>query len=90
MANETFVEPEDAAETWADVRMTDPDEGEWDVDFVVVDGRVDYVDLRIRPELVAAFVECLVGDIDGETAGEILTEVAERRNLDLPARTDAE
>ena len=43
MSEEIFTEPEETTENWVDVRMTDPEEGEWDVDFVVVDGQVNYV-----------------------------------------------
>jgi citrate lyase beta subunit len=45
MTDETFTEPADTTDEWVDVRMTDPDEGEWDID-LVVDGRVSYVTLR--------------------------------------------
>lgn len=90
MTDEIFTEPEESADEWVDIRMTDPEEGEWDVDLVVVDGQVNYVDLRIRPELVAAFVECLIDDIDGDRAGRVLTKLAERKNIDLPARSDDE
>jgi len=44
MTGETFTEPEESRENWIDVRMTDPDEGEWDIDVVVVDGQVEDVD----------------------------------------------
>jgi hypothetical protein len=90
MTDETFTEPEDTTDEWVDVRMTDPDEGEWDVDLVVVDGRVSYVDLRIRPELLAAFVDCLIDDLDTERARSLLTATAERRGIDLHAGTDDE
>lgn len=80
---EMFTDPDDASEEWVDVRMTDPDAGEWDVDFVVVDGHVEYVDLRIRPDLLAAFVGCLVEDVSGDRAGEVLADVADRNGVDL-------
>lgn len=32
MTDEIFTEPEDTADEWVDIRMTDPEEGEWDVD----------------------------------------------------------
>jgi hypothetical protein len=83
MAEESFTEPAETHEEWIDVRMTDPDEGEWDVDVVVVNGRVEYVDLRIKPELLAAFVDCLVDDVDDSRAEAVLSAVAERNGLDL-------
>ena len=67
---------------WVDIRMTDPEAGEWEVDTVVLDGRVQYVDLRIRPELLASFVECLVDDVDGERAREVLETVARRQDIE--------
>jgi hypothetical protein len=88
MTDEIFTEPEETAEDWVDVRMTNPEEGEWDVDFVVVDGRVNYVDLRIRPELLAGFVECLIDDIGSDRASRLLTEMAERKDLDLTTPTE--
>ena len=83
MEEESFTEPEETHDDWIDVRMTDPDEGEWDVDLVVVDGRVEYVDLRIKAELLAAFVDCLVEDVAEERAEAILAAVAERNGIDL-------
>jgi hypothetical protein len=85
MTDETFTEPADTTDEWVDVRMTDPDEGEWDIDLVVVDGRVSYVDLRIRPELLAAFVDCLIDDVGTDRARGVLREVAEREGIDLYA-----
>ncbi len=90
MADEVFTEPEKSTGNWVDVRMTNPEEGEWDVDFVVVDGQVSYVDLRIRPELLAGFVECLIDDTEKDRANRILTEIAERKDIDLATRTDDE
>lgn len=55
---------------------------------MVVDGQVNYVDLRIQPELLATFVECLIEDMGDEHAGRILREMAERQNVDLDAQTD--
>ena len=83
MSKEVFTEPDDTAENWVDVRMTDPEEGEWDVDLVVVDGQVNYVDLRIRPELLRGFVECLIDDIGDDQAAAILSELASEKNLAL-------
>lgn len=88
MANKIFTDPEDTAEEWADIRMTNPEEGEWDVDLVVVDGQVNYVDLRVRPELLTGFVECLIDDISDDQASTLLTEIAERKDIDLHVQTD--
>ena len=74
---------------WVDIRMTDPEAGEWEVDTVVVDGRVQYVDLRIRPELLDSFVDCLVDDVGDERAREILEAVAERRGFEDLTTVDA-
>ena len=73
----TFTEPDDTHDDWVDVRMTDPDAGEWDIDAVVVDGRVEYVDLRIKPKHLSAFVECLVEDVGDDRAREILADAAD-------------
>lgn len=81
--DETFTDPDDAHEEWVDVRMTDPDAGEWDIDAVVVDGCVEYVDLRIDPKHLSALVECLVEDVDDDRAGEVLADVADRNGIDL-------
>jgi hypothetical protein len=67
---------------WVDIRMTDPEAGEWEVDTVVLDGRVQYVDLRVRPELLDSFVDCFLDDVGDERAREILETVAERRGFD--------
>lgn len=83
MTDEVFTEPDDTTDGWVDVRMSEPDQGEWDIDAVVVGGRVEYVDLRIRPTLLASFVECLVDDVGDERGAEILAEVADRQDVDL-------
>jgi hypothetical protein len=83
MEEEPFTDPEETHEDWIDVRMTDPDAGEWDVDVVVVNGRVEYLDLRIKPALLAAFVDCLVEDVDDGRAEAMLSAVAERNGIDL-------
>lgn len=83
MPNEIFTDPETPADEWADIRMTNPDEGEWDVDFVVAGGEVGYVDLRIRPELLPSFISCLIDDVDDDRADAILADVADRTNIDL-------
>ncbi|MDX1746465.1 MAG: hypothetical protein R3324_11055 [Halobacteriales archaeon] len=90
MAEEIFTDPEDPSDDWVDVRMTDPEEGEWDIDMVVIDGQVQYVDLRIRPELLTAFVDCLIGDVGEERAEVILTAIAERNGIDFPADGESE
>lgn len=90
MTDEIFTEPEETAEEWVDVRMTNPEEGEWDVDFVVADGQVNYVDLRIRPELLAGFVDCLIDDIEDDRARRILTEMAAQQDIDLDEQPDDE
>lgn len=90
MTDESFTDPEDAIDGWVDVRMTDPEEGEWDVDFVVSEGRVQYVDLRVRPDLLTSFVDCLVEDVGTERAGRILATVTERNGADFDKRVDAD
>ena len=93
MGEEVFGEPEDPADGWVDVRMTNPEEGEWDVDFVVIDGQVHYLDLRIRPDLIDGFVDCLVDDLGKEGASAMLSALAQRHDLEFPkspeeSRTD--
>jgi hypothetical protein len=83
MSDTAFTTPDESAADWTDVRMTDPDAGEWDVDVIVTGGQVAYVDLRVRPDLLAGFVGCLLDDVNDERAGEILRTVADRRGLDL-------
>ena len=73
---------------WVDIRMTDPEAGEWEVDTVVMDGRVQYVDLRIRPELLASFVDCLVDDVDDERAREVLETVARKQDIEELIRSE--
>lgn len=102
MSDDVFTDPDDAEspaspdsarppdDAWVDVRMTDPAEGEWNVDAVVVDGQVEYVDLQIRPDVLAGFVECLVDDVPRERAGRVLADVAASQDLDLPGETSTE
>lgn len=90
MNDDVFTDPEDPDDEWVDVRMTDPEAGEWNVDAVVVDGHVEYVDLRIRPDLLAGFVACLLDDVGAERAGEILADVADRQDVDLSDRVTEE
>ncbi len=84
MSDSVFTDTDEAHEQWVDVRMTQPEEGEWDVDFVVVDGQVEYVDLRVRPSLLEEFVDCLVDDVGDDRAAALLAEVARRNDVDLP------
>lgn len=83
MADESFTDPDETREQWVDVRMTDPGKGEWDIDVVVAHGQVQYVDLRIQPDLLSAFMECLIDDVDHQQASAILASIAERNELDL-------
>jgi len=82
MTDDVFTDPDDPIDEWVDVRMTDPDAGEWDIDVVVADGRVEFVDLRIEPALLAGFIDCLVEDVAETRAREILAEVARTQGLD--------
>lgn len=84
MSDDVFADPDESREEWVDVRMTDPQRGEWDVDAVVVGGQFEYVDLQIRPELLESFVECLLDDVSAERADGILREVAKRRGIAFP------
>lgn len=89
MTDDVFTETDDAPDGWVDVRMTDPDAGEWDIDVVVAGGRVEFVDLRIEPALLAGFIDCLVADLDETRAREILAESARRRGVE-PGDLDTE
>jgi hypothetical protein len=42
---------------------------------------VEYVDLRIRPALLASFIECLVDDVGEERGAEILAEVTDGQDV---------
>ena len=84
-ADDVFTDP---TEEWVDVRMTDPDAGEWDIDAVVAGGQVEFVDLRIDPALLAGFIDCLVDDVADARAGAILAEAAARRGIDLDDHTE--
>ncbi|MDG5778702.1 hypothetical protein VB773_08100 [Haloarculaceae archaeon H-GB2-1] len=83
-----FAEPESTADDWVDVRMTDPHVGEWDIDVVVANGQVEYVDLRVHPEQVAAFLSCLVSDVPDEDASQMLEAVADGLGVELNGRPD--
>jgi len=85
-----FEAPEEPSDGWADVRMTDPDVGEWEIDAVVMDGRVEYVDLRIEPERLTGFLTCLLGDVDDERADAILSRIRTRRGLDADSTDERE
>ncbi len=83
MSDKPFKPTDATATEWADVRMTDPDHGEWDVDVVVAAGRVEYVDLRLKPELLAGFVDCLLDDVDTDRARSVLETVADRQGIEF-------
>lgn len=89
MSDDVFTEPDQPTDDWVDVRMTDPDEGEWDIDVVVAEGRVEFVDLRIQPALLEGFIQCLVDDVAEERAKEIITAAANRRGV-VPEDIEAE
>jgi hypothetical protein len=82
---DAFTETDAETEKWVDVRMTDPDAGEWDIDVVVESGQVEFVDLRIDPTLLAGFIDCLIQDVAEDRAREIVAETAARHGLDLDA-----
>jgi hypothetical protein len=92
MTDDVFTDTDESTEdeAWVDVRMTDPEAGEWDIDVVVAGGRVEFVDLRIEPSLLAGFIDCLVDDLAQTRAQEVLAEAAERRGLDPEAFTAEE
>ncbi len=85
MTEKSVTNPDTPTSAWADVRMTEPEHGEWDVDVVVAAGRVEYVDLRLKPELLAGFIDCLLDDVDDDRARSILQTIADRRGVDLGA-----
>jgi hypothetical protein len=82
MADDVFTETDETVEDWVDVRMTDPEQGEWDIDAVIAGGRVEYVDLRIDSALLSGFIECLVEDVTEERAVRILSRMVDRLDLD--------
>ncbi|MFB6117277.1 hypothetical protein [Halosegnis sp.] len=82
---DSFIDPDDPSDEWIDVRMTDPEAGEWEVDAVVLDGRVEYVDLRVQPNLLSGFLTCLLEDLDDERAASALAAAAERRGVEADA-----
>ncbi|MFB6282265.1 MAG: hypothetical protein ABEH40_09615 [Haloferacaceae archaeon] len=82
MSEDVFGDADGGGEEWVDVRMTDPEEGEWDVDVVVMEGRVEYVDLRVKADLLAGFVACLVDDVGERRAESVLSAIADRRGVE--------
>ncbi|WP_058993388.1 hypothetical protein [Haloarcula sp. CBA1127] len=88
--NDVFTETDEPAESWVDVRMTDPDEGEWDVDVVIAEKQVEYVDLRIRPALLEGFLDCLFDDLTDERAQSLLAATMERQGIDLADLADTQ
>lgn len=89
-ATESGAEGVSSADEWVDVRMTDPEAGEWTVDAVVLDGRAAYLDLRVRRELLASFVACLLDDLDESAAGRVLAEIAEQVGLECGDISEAD
>lgn len=73
---------------WVDVRMTDPEEGEWAVDSVIFDGRLEYLDLRVRRDLLASFVACLLDDLDDSAAETVLAEAASLLGVETGGRPE--
>lgn len=90
MSENVFVNPDSQAEKWADIRMTDPEKDEWDVDVVIVNGQVEYVDVRVRPSLLGEFMECLLDDVDDERAATILENITPQQEPDPEVDTDEE
>ncbi|EMA20700.1 hypothetical protein [Haloarcula argentinensis] len=88
--NDVFTETDEPAESWVDVRMTDPDEGEWDVDVVIAEKQVEYIDLRIRPALLEGFLDCLFDDLSDERAQSLLAATMERQGIDPANLTDSQ
>ena len=82
--NQPGAEGVSGADEWVDVRMTDPEAGEWSVDLVAIDGQVSYVDLRVRRSLLASFVACLLEDLDDATAEEVLADAAGQQGVETP------
>ncbi|RXK48588.1 hypothetical protein [Halorientalis pallida] len=77
MSTADAQEPDAALDDeWVDIRMTDPDVGEWELDAIVADGQLEYVDLRVREDLVAPFVECLTGDLSAGQRAALVDRLA--------------
>jgi len=85
MTDDVFTDPDESSDEWVDVRMTDPEAGEWDIDVVVAGGQVEFVDLRIKPGLLAGFIDCLVDDVGETRAREILAAAARKQGVDPEA-----
>jgi hypothetical protein len=81
----TLEATDPTADEWVDIRMTDPEEGEWELDAVVVDGRMEHVDLRVREDLVASFVECLADDLSRSQRAALLDRLSEEGADDVDA-----
>jgi hypothetical protein len=90
MADEVFTDPDEPSDQWVDVRMTDPELEEWDIDVIVANGQVQYVDLRIRPALLGEFVDCLIDDVGKQRAKRVLTDLADNQDVDLDLETTEE
>ncbi|SDF20096.1 hypothetical protein [Halorientalis regularis] len=73
----TLESTDPTTDEWVDIRMTDLEEGEWELDAVVVDGRMEHVDLRVREDLVASFVECLADDLSRNQRAALLDRLSE-------------
>ncbi|WP_424019866.1 hypothetical protein ACOZ4N_10450 [Halorientalis pallida] len=90
----TLESTDPTTDEWVDIRMTDPEEGEWELDAVVVDGRTEHVELRVREDLVAAFVECLADDLSRSQRAALLDRLSEDADDgadgdDTPVASDA-
>ncbi|MDS0260404.1 hypothetical protein NDI56_13450 [Haloarcula sp. S1CR25-12] len=85
MTDDVFTDTDESSDEWVDVRMTDPEAGEWDIDVVVAGGQVEFVDLRIKPGLLAGFIDCLVDDVGETRAREVLAAAARKQGVDPEA-----
>jgi hypothetical protein len=81
----TLASTDPTTDEWVDIRMTDPEAGEWELDAVVVDGRMEHVDLRVREDLVASFVECLAEDLSRSQRAALLDRLSEEGADDVDA-----
>jgi hypothetical protein len=76
MSEATSAASDARTDDWADVELSDPTAGEWDLDTIVAGGDVEYVALRIRRDLVASFVDCLVEDLPASQAQSVVDSLA--------------
>lgn len=90
MSDDKFTTPESSADRWVDVRMRDPQEEEWDIDAVVAGGQVEYVDLRVQPDVLPGFIGCLLDDVGTRRTTEILSRIADRNGLTVQRSADAD